>query len=298
MSKYTFGVTYARPKVGKTVAMIKAFPDGLFVAPRGSLLSSSYLGWTPPMLETGPKVGVKQIIEVIKKKSKDYPAIIIDDFSLIADAELAECKRTNQGWSAFDVFNRRIYELRDAARNANCHVFLTMHEQPPREVKKPGQTRWIPGGPLIGGWQLPEKLPAMCDFVARVVYDEDAIGPWKFMYQTGPDPEYITGDRLSVMPERFPLNIREVLLAGGYDVPRPKDLAWMDEAVEKISQELSGELAKEHQNIKPIIAREVERLTEAGCDTHHVRWVVSDALDRAQLREHQSNLLNDFVESF
>jgi len=298
MSKFTFGVTYARPKVGKTVAMLKAFPDGLFVAPRGSLLSSSYLGWDPTVLETGAKVGVKQIIEVIKKKSKDYPAIIIDDFSLIADAELAECKRTNQGWSAFDVFNRRIYELRDAARNADCHVFLTMHEQPPREVKKPGQTRWIPGGPLIGGWQLPEKLPAMCDFVARVVYDEDALGPWKFMYQTGPDPEYITGDRLCVMPEQFPLNIREVLLAGGYHVPRPEKLAWMDDEVESLSQELSGELAKEHPNIKPIIAGRSADLVKSVTDERHIRWVVSDALARAQLRQHQSNLLNDFVESF
>ena len=81
---------------------------------------------------------------------------------------------------------------------------------------------------MIAGWQMGEKLPAMVDACLRVVHDDEAPGQWPFVLEAGPDADYITGDRLGVMPDRFPMNIREVMLAAGYDIPRPEALAWME----------------------------------------------------------------------
>jgi len=286
-----FGITYGPAKTGKTLATVRAFPDGLFIAPRGALACASWLDWQPECIVAKD---INQITQLIQNNKK-YPAIIVDDFSIIADAEIAQLKRSHKGWSAFDVFNERVYELRDAARNANCHVLLTMHEQAPKEVKHAGGNRYIPGAPLIPGWQLPEKLPALADFVARVVHDDSFIG-WPYVYQVGPDEHYITGDRLSICPDKFPLNLREILLAAGYHVPRPKQLDWMDKTVDRIAQLLHKEIQKEEPNYKPILTQVATKLTDYN--PRHIRWAMADAFDRANLMCHSTKILETFIDGF
>lgn len=293
-----FGIIYGRPKVGKTVALISAFPDGLFITPAGGSLSGSHLGWSPETLEVSDSVGMQQIGEIVRTRGQDYPAIIIDDFSLVCDAEVARCQKSFNGFAAFDEFNKRTTSLRDVCREAQCHVFLIMHEQAPREVKKPGSTRFIHGGPLIAGWQMSEKLPAMVDLVVRVVHDDEAPGQWPFMLEAGPDADYITGDRLGVMPDRFPMNLREVMLAAGYDIPRPEALAWMDEKVEAAARALVKEMSKGDPDVRPILTKMAKSLSGKVKDHRHIRWVLNDSLHRAQLRLHKRNLLTDFISAF
>ena len=302
MKSKTFGITYGSSGRGKTLAMVRAFPDALFIAPRGALLSASYLGWEPRQLEADASMRVDRITKIIKQKSKDFPAIVIDDFSLISDAEVAACKvaRPN-GYQAFDMFNKKVMEMKDAARNADCHVFLTMHEQAPREVKKPGQTRWIPGSPLIAGWQLPEKLPAIADFVARIVHKPSSHSGWPYVYDaSGRDPEYITKDRLGVMPDiGFPMNLREILIAGGYDLPRPKELAWMEPHVERISEIFLSEMQKKNANKREVLRAQLPELRSVGNNTpsEHIRWVLADAVDRAYIKKHKLSQVDLFIDS-
>ena len=296
---FIFAIIYGRPKSGKTVAMASAFPDGKVITPAGGALSGSHLGITLDTMEVTSSVGVQQIADFIQAQSENYPAIIIDDFSLIADAEVARCQKAHSGFAAFDEFNRRITDFRDVCRAAKCHVFIIMHEQAPREVKKPGSTRFIHGGPLIAGWQMGEKLPAMVDLVVRVVHDDEAPGQWPFVLEAGPDADYITGDRLGVMPPRgFPMNIREVMLAAGYDIPRPEALAWMEPKVEAASKALVKEMSKGDPEVRPILAKVAKSLSSKVEDHRHIRWVLNDALHRAQLRLHKRNLLTDFISAF
>jgi len=289
-----FGIIYGPAKRGKTVAAIRSFPTGFFISPKGGMLSSNWLGWEPKSVEA---TGFDQIMNILSKPH-NHPAIIIDDFSIIADAELGKLKKTHRGWSAFDVFNAKVYELRDCAREANCHVILIMHEQPPREVKKEGGGKYIPGAPLIPGWQLPEKLPALADFVARVVHTDDFPGPWPFVFQTGPDQNYITGDRLAITPPLSPMNLGETLRAAGYTIPRPEPLLWMEDAVEKISQLLVQQMQKEEPNFQPILKAAATKLTAKVSDKRHIRWALLDSFDRAYLKIHSTNLVDDFIESF
>jgi len=289
-----FAIAYGPAKTGKTLATVRAFPDGLFIAPKGGLTCARWLNWEPKVVEADATIGIPQITQIIKQAQDKYPAIIVDDFSILCDLELAKCKKSHSGWSAFDAFNQRVYELRDAARNAKCHVILTMHEQPPKEVKKETGNKYIPGSPLIPGWQLPEKLPAMADLVVRVIYDEDAIG-WPYLYQAGPDPDYITGDRLAITPHSFPLNLREVLLMAGYDLPRPEGLEFMDKHVESASKAIAVELTAKRPKLKTVLEPIVNELKKGGIDDRHIRWIISDALDRAQLNKHNENLVSNFI---
>ena len=290
-----FIITYGPAKIGKTLATVRAVPDGLFIAPRGALTCARYLDWEPKVIETGPKVGITQITEAIKQAQDKFPAIIVDDFSIICDQELAACKKTHAGWSAFDVFNKRVYDLRDAARAASCHVILNMHEQAPKEVGQSDEKRWIKGCPMVPGWQLPEKLPSHADLVLRVVYDEKAIG-WPYLYQSGPDPDYITGDRLAITPERFPLNLREVLKLAGCDLPRPEELTHFDPLVDEICKDLIPELATKRPKVKDLLSSWAQKLTdEDKLCPQHMRWIFSDALDRAHLTQHNNNLVSNFI---
>lgn len=290
-----FGLTYGRSKVGKTLALVRAFPDALFIAPPGSLTCAKWLDWEPQVLTVGRRQGFKYITEALKKASGKFPAVVVDDLSILADAELETCKNVAPGFAAFDLFNKRLYDLRDAAREAKCHVVFTCHEQAPREVKKDQHNRYIPGAPLIPGWQAPEKLPAMVDFCARVVHDDHAAG-WPFMYATGPDQNYIQGDRLAILPERFPLNLREAMLGAGIEVPRPKDLDWMDKYVEATAQDLLEESTEKKPDYQRVLTATAGVLVDHS--PRHVRWVLADAMDRMVLRQHQSNMITDFIGNY
>tara|TARA_R100000664_G_scaffold34238_1_gene55553 strand:+ start:10111 stop:11007 length:897 start_codon:yes stop_codon:yes gene_type:complete len=297
MSKYVFGGIYGPAKSGKTLAMIRSFPNGLFIAPRGALLCKGWLSREPKSVEAGGKVGLPEITKIIRQHAKDYPAIIVDDFSIILDWELAKCKKAVAGWGAFDNFNKRVYDFIEAARNADCHVFVTMHEQAPKEVGQDGQKRWVKGCPMVPGWQLPEKLPAMWDICARVVYDKKAKG-WPHVLQTGPDSDYITGDRLAITPERFPMNLRDVLLSAGYDLPRPEELAYFEEHVAKLSLALAPALDGKPGAVKKVFVEHQKELMDATEGSpEFVRWIFMDALDRASLRKHSSNMLQNFIDS-
>ena len=295
MKLYT--ITYGPSKTGKTLAALRAHPDALFIALRGALTCAKWIGVEPTVAEYGSVVkSVRDITKLIKEASHKYPAIVLDDFSIIADKELAACKQTTQGWAAFDVFMKRIYELQDACRNADCHILKTMHEQAPKEVGQANQKRWVKGGPMIGGWQLVEKLPALADVVARVVYEKDAAG-WPYVYQTGPDPDYTTGDRLAITPEKFPLNLREMMLAANIDVPRPKEYEHLDAHVDTLCKDLLQEFAEKRPDVKRVLQEALPTLSSTIDDPRHIRWVFADALDRARLCDHNNNLLDGYIQS-
>ena len=297
MTKNVFGITYGPAKTGKTLACVRAFPDALFISPPGALMCSKWLDWEPQVVEVQRAQGFKHIGELVRKASGKVPAIIVDDLSLLADVELEKCKAATTGFAAFDLFNKRVYDLRDICRTVDAHVFFTCHEQAPREVKKDQHNRYIPGSPLMPGWQLPEKLPAMVDFCARIIHDDSGPG-WPYLYDTSPDRHYITGDRLAILPGRFPLNLREALLGAGYDVPRPEPLAWMEEHVETTCHKLSEESASQKPGYKKVLALVAKELTDQSRSPRHVRWVLADALDRMVLRQHTNNLLVDFIGNY
>lgn len=290
-----FGITYGPPKVGKTLATIRAFPTALFISLPGAMSCASWLDIDVKSVQLKT---IDQVIEAVKRAGSSkakYSAIIIDDASLQFDAEFDRIKDKDPSWSGNRKFNEKIIELRDTCRESPLHVFWTMHEQAPREAKAVGAKmgKVIPGTVQCPGWQLPEKLPAMVDFVARVTYDDDFFG-WPYVYQTAPDESYITGDRLNMSPGLFPLNIGELLRSAGYEVARPKHLQWMEPAVET----LAGKLISLSEDERPEFMRSAaKKLIVKHPNQKHVRWAFADACDRMVLRQFQANILDNYLDN-
>jgi len=290
-----FAITYGPSGTGKTLATIRAFPDALFISPRGGTACASFLGVTPKTIAPS---SVSEVTALIKNKAtaKKYSAVIIDDFSLLADTELDQQKKNARDkWAAHDVFNHQVYDLRDVAREAPFPVILTMHERSPRQVENDQGKRTIPGSPLIAGWQLPEKLPAYADFVARVVYSTDALGSWPYVYQTGPDPDYITKNRVVNSPDKFPLNLRVLLLDAGYTLPRPKEFQWMEDVVQKVAPVLQPILQQhDKESLQTLLTKIFKQLSTSHSQVH-IRWALMDAIDTATLANHKSTLVDKFI---
>jgi hypothetical protein len=291
-----FGITYGPPGTGKTLAILRAFPKALFLSPKGGMSCAHFIGVRPVVDHPTSIANVTAMLKAAKS-SRDYPtAIVIDDFSLLADAELRNQKQScKDKWGAFDLFNHEVYDLRDAARDCPFPVIFTMHEKPPRTVGNEEGRRAIPGCPLIEGWQLPEKLPAYCDFVARIVYDKHSLSGWPYVYQIGPDPDYITKNRIVNAPDRFPLNLRVMLLAAGYDLPRPKEFAWMEKIVKQTVPFLQPILQnKDKEELHKLLTKVFKQLITKHSSVH-ARWALMDAIDTANLTNHQATLGEKFI---
>ena len=283
-----FGAVYSPPGRGKTLSLIRAFPDGLFVAPAGATKCGSWLGHQPHTMRAD---GIHRIPEIIKKFGPKYPAIIFSDLSIVADEEMRRIRAQMTGWNVSNRYNDLFIEARDAARDADCHIWWEFHETPPRE--KGGKV--LPGGFAVAGWRLPDTLPGVMDVVARIVYDDTLLGSWPYAFSVEPDQSYVTKDRLNVFPGRFPLNVREPMLAAGYDIPRPPTLAWMDEFVAKIS----NALLKGGDNFDPkeVLRKSIPAIQKKTKEPKTIRWVLADAIDRANLRRFQASMLDRFIDS-
>ena len=88
MRQHVLGTVYGEAKTGKTLSMLKAFPEALFIGLPGAMMCANYLGWEPKVLEVKGTQGFKHVAETVKKVDGKFP-IVIDDFSLIADVTLA-----------------------------------------------------------------------------------------------------------------------------------------------------------------------------------------------------------------
>ena len=294
MSDPTFGAIYAPPGRGKTLALIRAFPDALFVSPKGGLTCASWLDWKPKELRAK---GIRIIPEVVKKYASKFPAIIFCDLSIEGDAEARRLRGEYSGWTVWDKYGEHFLDARDAAREANCHVWWEFHESPPKldggEVVRPGTFS-------LAGFQAAEKIPGMLDVIAHVEYSTDHLGAalWPYVLSTAPSDRFITKDRLSIFPRKFPMNIREPLLARGYDLPRPKALAWMDKVTD-VTADRVEQAARTAEGLADVDIQEVARGVVAslkGKNPRHVRWAILDGVDRAWLQLQEANLLDEFVD--
>jgi hypothetical protein len=278
--------------------MLRAFPDATYLAPNdGCVLPATWLDWTPKVAIIPPAAGLLGLAQAIHKVGNRDRVVVVDDFSVMVRARFRELKKmSNTVWHATDQLALEVLDhVLPAAKNASAHVFMTAHEQAPREIKKENQAtvRYIKGCPMLAGWQLPDEFPGLVDFIARVVDTRETSG-WPYAYQTGPDPEYVTGDRLSIAPPQFPMNLRELMLAAGYDLPRPKVLDWMDPVIEKLSDVLVA--AEENDDDKEEVLNKVlPKLLDKTKNERHIRWVIADSFDRAVLKQHQKTLLSKFI---
>lgn len=278
-----FVLTYGPSGSGKTTDCGYSFPNGLFLAARGALKSvSAVCGYTPAQVEVQTIDEATQTILELQKKGGQYDSVVIDDFSFLAEQQFASIEkkfsRSSNAFAKWGALRDCVINFRNAARYCRFHVILNCWEKGPKSNNDGTRTR---GGPMLSG-KLPESVPAMCDIVLRCG-TEPMRKPWTGVYKCEQSPNYVMKDRTDVVSRlgTAPMNLAEILRAGGYKVSRLQNLEWQEDFVEKVAEEL----LKGDGSQDSVVANEFfGKLKSNGVDARIARWTLRDALDRAVIR--------------
>jgi hypothetical protein len=278
---------YGPSGIGKTTDLLFSFPTGLFVAPPGAIKPAHLVvGHVPDHTEAASILDATKIVRE-RGKDKRYSAIIVDDFSLLAESTVAQLEKKFSGFKLWGALRDAVLEFRDTARHAGMHVVLTAHESTPRTVNGV----FVRGGPRLPG-RLPEDVPTACDVVLRAAFDQTRRG-WHGCYRcTIDDPSWVTKDRHGVTPDRAPMNVAEILRSAGYVIPRAPKLEWQEELVEALAVAMFNDPANE----SGLVAEAIELAREQTDNDLHVRWVLRDSLDRAVLMRAKADVLSMFTD--
>lgn len=283
-------LAYGRPKIGKTTDAIYSFPTALYFALPGALkAAASVVGVERSQMAVAQPRTIPEATLLIQEATKlgRFPAVVVDDLSLLAQATLAMFEQSagRNGYAAWGYLRDSIIAFRDATRAAGLHVVLNAHERGADTVNG----RYMPGGPKLPSKSLTEEVPVIADTVLRASVDT-MRKPWPGVYLCDPtDATFLSGDRHSVAPKKGPMNIGELLRCAGYDIGRAPGLEWQAEVVAAGAQAiLSG------QEEKAVLTKLVEHCQAQGYDPLHIRWCLRDILDRVTLRRHQANVLDGF----
>ena len=273
-----FVCVYGRSGIGKTTDTGYSFPGGLFLAAPGALKPLPALcGYEPAQMPVETIDDATRAISAAAKQG-DYDAIIVDDFSFLAEQTMAAYEKRYTGFRLFGALRDSVLSFRNAARYAGFHVVTTCWEKAPK-LRDDG-TR-LRGGPALTG-RLPEQLPAMCDLVLRADYDVKHK-PWPGIYRVNGGADYVGKDRDAGTPDPAPMNLGEILRHNGYAVRRLAGLDWQEPMVEQIAQALLA-LVADGSGDRALLEQVYAALLAEGRDPRHVRWTVRDAADRAALR--------------
>lgn len=277
---------YGPSGVGKTTDLLFSFPSGLFVAPPGAIKPAHLVvGHVPDSTEAS---SIPEATKIVRERGKDkrYDAIIVDDFSLLAESTVAQFEKKYSGFKLWGALRDAVLEFRDTARHAGMHVVLTAHESTPRTVNGV----FVRGGPRLPG-RLPEDVPTACDLVLRAAFDQTRRG-WHACYRcTIDDPSWVTKDRHGVTPDRAPMNTAELLRMAGYTIRRAPGLEWQEDLV----QALATAMFEEPQSESNLVNEAIELAREKTDNDLHVRWVLRDSLDRAVLMRAKRDVLSMFT---
>jgi len=296
---------------GKTVASIRAFSAGLFIGPANSFLpAKTFLG-----IDLGKREKVIQKFSDLfpyldqLNDSKAIKQVVISDVSILLEAEYKHIRLPKSeggmgimGWDTYTEIERQFGLALEKIRALPQDFILEFHEAYAREVKKTGKIEasvFIPACPQVPGQRLPSTLPGYFDTVAQVVLNpEDSIGKfiWPFCLSVAPVEDAARKDRNSVFPDYFPLNIREPLLLNGLDIQRHETVKWLDDAIEPVATNIfalktSGELTKEavSELLRDVLVKHKDK------DTKHVRWLINDSFDRAEVRYHKQQETENLI---
>ncbi len=289
-----FVLIYGPSGAGKTTDCGYSFPNGLFIAARGALTSvRSVCGYTPAQIEVQSIDEVTDQILALSQQGGKYDAIVIDDFSFLAEQQFSLFEQQTQNSSnvflKWGLLRDCVLRFRNAARYCKSHVILNCWERGPKSNMDGTRTR---GGPMLSG-KLPESVPAMCDIVLRCG-TEPLRKPWPGVYKCEASPNFVMKDRTDIAGRLgvAPMNLGELLRAAGHTISRLKGLEWQEEFVVKVSQEMIEAGAA---NDTTLANKYYALLVEQGQDVRVARWTLRDALDRAVITRGTAASFSSFI---
>jgi hypothetical protein len=266
--------TYGPSGIGKSTDMGYSFPNALFIAAPGALNSvHSLCGYTPKTTWVNT---ISDATELIKAASGQFRTVVIDDFSFLAEQTFSALEKKYNGFRLWGELRDAALRFRDTSRMSGVNVVMNCWEQAPKN--KPDGSR-VRGGPMLSG-RLPEQIPALCDVVLRAVH-EPRNQPWPAVYRCNPDPNFVMKDRFhtAAVADPSPMNLAELLRAGGLNISRHPDLNGQEGDVAAIASSLTGVVKDDTSLLNEVYTS----LLSSGKPVAAARWTLRDSLDRAVL---------------
>lgn len=232
---------------------------------------------------------IQDVLGVLKDiKKRGFDTIVVDDFSFMAEQTFASLEKKHSGFALWGALRQVALDFRDQVRFAGIDVVLNAWEKGPK-LKDGAQVR---GGPLLAG-NLIEAIPAMCDIVLRGCH-EPARKPWPAVYRCSTDPKWVMKDRTDVATcaNPAPMNLGEILRAGGREVPRHADSAEQEKEVTLISGVLTGDPVADAPNANQLY----QELIAKGRKPTEARWTLRDAMDRAVIKRALARSRGSFID--
>lgn len=319
-----FGLIYGGFGAGKSVDLLRTFPDGLFLSEVGALLGAqSFLGYEPKhILVRTLKELTTLVTERLPKhneelRKKGLPAIttiVADDFTYIVQSSFAEIEKIKAGTGTlgdsthvqqfWGEVRSQVLDVRDALRRCGFICFVNCHESPGRV--KSGQ--FVVGGPALSG-NLASEWPGIFDLVYRAmrVPERAAESPWPTCYANyGPGHgEWVGKDRLSIVvpigrnpfPAFAPMNLREILRAAGIVCGRALGLEWQEEMEAKMFEgmkSLGCTTRFDGPTESAALGQYAKQLVGAGKAQPHIRWSLDNVRDRCALARVRGTPLSEW----
>ena len=237
-----------------------------------------------------PVAGAYRVSEVKVEKETNFGHVSADWFTLMlgqADHPVArfyvesiKASTPEEAWCLV-VDDDSSFVLPWGLPTGNCW------EQGPKVAVNGARVR---GGPMLSG-KLPEQIPAMCDLVLRASL-APARKPWGAVYRCSLDPNFIMKDRFNIVSviDPAPMNLAEILRAGGIAIERHPDAQEQEEIVEKFSQQLQA-----LDNPTAQLNDYFKRLKDTGLSVPAARWILRDSIDRATIRKALDLANSEFI---
>lgn len=283
-----FGVTGG----GKSMDDVMSFAgNGAFLAQPGALRGLGTVAAYPQLQERVVHIeNMEQANDMLPAlAAAGWGAAIVDDASLLmhnsmnAARERFKTVNAKTGGEGIDremwsYLRALIVRAAHTSRWLGIHVVWNCHEQP--AFTDPKTTERYLAGPDFAWAKLVKIAPHEADLVMRVLKPDPRNKEWDTRADCNEsDPSSYQKDRFDrAIPNSGPLNTAEILRAAGYVIPRPPELAWMEEVAQTISEWMQ-QGATEDQ------ARTLwkDRLLGAGVALEHVRWALRDGVHRGRL---------------
>jgi hypothetical protein len=280
---------------GKSVDGCYSFPTFLNIAVPGALQPCRHVcGYTPVSMDLNNLVEATQLLNKLAKEKHQFDGINFDDFSLLMQRTLSFVKKEwshLKGWQVYTKINELAYEFRNTARYHNKHVMINCWEKPPDQNDS---GHFVRGGAQMSG-KLPEQFAALCDLVLRCDTDQlrGQTREWNGIYRCRNDNQYTTKDRFGICYRLnpIPMNLREILNAAGFELPRLQSLPWQEQAVESISTQITN------GDQPPLVIAKTfySQLLKKGIEVSAAKWTIRDALDRSDIRQQLKKSAETFI---
>ena len=293
---------------GKSTDIASAFPDAwLFGLPGGVRSASNLIGpdlyseMRERFIAISSLHQVTEYLALMAAGKMERRPIIVDDGSLLA-GNLHDLLRpaftSKQNFAFWATLKQHVRALRNASRIAGVHVAINAHpiEGAPKWVvdERSGEREFVKAGPLFAGKSITPEIVYCFDMVLEVRRDDERArnGLWPSVYWSEPSSTtHNVKDRHAIVEGPTPMNLREIMKAAGYVMPRPRGLEWMDGVSALVAKRLdAGEERGE------VFRDLLKKLASKVQNRHHIGWSLRDAFDAYDIGRRQTWMDRAFVQ--